>query len=154
MIKRINKKSSFNLWLLSIASLESNFSISHFLNLRMIQTSSFREQLWMIIVRSWMFHHSIWKSHWNDINDLEWHFSVQTVPELHYTFHFSMNSMILANIHILSRFPLEPSLSGNNITRIDLLTTKLLQSVIYYNKNTLISYQQNLECFVLMMLAF
>lgn len=154
-VDKIQTKSSFKFWFfLFLNSLKSNFFVGKFLYWWVIKLSSFREKFWMVNVWGWMFHFSIGKLSRDDINDFIGNFSVQTVPELYDTFDFSMNSLVFTNINIFTWFPFEPSLSGDNISRINFFTTKFLQSTFLLWNITPVFYQQNLWFFVLMMPAF
>lgn len=152
-VDKIQTKSGFKL-LLIFNPFKSNFFISKFLNRRMIEFGSFREKFRMINIRSRMLHFSIRELGWNNINDFIRNFSVQTVSELNDSFNFCMNSVIFTNVYIFTRFPFEPSLPCNYVSWVYLFTTELFQSMILLSIITRVYDQQNLSCFVLMMLAF
>lgn len=154
-VDKIQTKSGFKLWFLFVLnSFKSNFFVGKFLDWWVIKFSSLREKFWMVNIRSWVFHFSIGKLGWDDINNFIRNFSVQTVSELDNTFDFSVNSLVFTNINVFTWFPFEPSLSGDNISRIDFFTTEFFQSMFLLLNITRVFYLQNLLFFVLMMLAF
>lgn len=104
-----------------------------YLNFRVILGSSFGKKLWMIVIwaRSPIF--TIGKSFWNDINVVKGYFSLVAYPKKYLSLHFCMYSLIKPNNNIFSRLPLEPSLSRNDIIRVNSLSSKLLDTLLNQN---------------------
>jgi len=104
----------------------------------MIFGSSFREKFRMIVVRPWSYMFPVRKYFRNHINIIKFDFSLVWLSEMYCPFYFWMNSLVFSNYYIISRFPLESSLSSYDIIWIDFSPSE------YFYSEYLIEYPKRL----------